>query len=151
MKERIIPKEKTIIVSQKQNKFLIFVDILFSLFIDDIRLPNQERSLILFRLLKDSTRKDDNKKKKNISFCLGLLEWEIVKVELVAVSYWKVFYAPEGKIITGGRHVHARPEGGQNLKGGLRNLHEGWDPERHYVVGHTNPEILGITEYLILY
>ena len=73
MKERIIPKEKTIIVSQKQNKFLIFVDILFSLFIDDIRLPNQGRSLILFRLLKDSTRKDDNKKKKNISFCLGLL------------------------------------------------------------------------------
>ena len=62
--ERFIPKEKTIIVSQKQNKFLIFVDILFSLFIDDIRLPNQERSLILFRLLKDSTRKDDNKKKK---------------------------------------------------------------------------------------
>ena len=36
-------------------------------------------------------------------------------------------------------------------RGGLRNLHEGWDPERHYVVGHTNPEILGITEYLILY
>ena len=64
MKERFIPKEKTIIVSQKQNKFLIFVDILFSLFIDDIRLPNQGRSLILFRLLKDSTRKDDNKKKK---------------------------------------------------------------------------------------
>ena len=62
--ERFIPKEKTIIVSQKQNKFLIFVDILFSLFIDDIRLPNQERSLILFRLLKDSTRMDDNKKKK---------------------------------------------------------------------------------------
>lgn len=39
---------------EKQNNFLVFLEFRFSLLPGDIRLPNQERSLFLCRLFKDS-------------------------------------------------------------------------------------------------
>ena len=48
-----LKKKKTIIVSEKQNNFLSFVGILFTLFIDNIWFSNQERSLFLFRSFKN--------------------------------------------------------------------------------------------------
>ena len=39
---------------EKQNNFLVFLEFRFSLLTGDIRLRNQERSLFLCRLFKDS-------------------------------------------------------------------------------------------------